>query len=622
MTISAQDYEKHNAMMKSQKEIGAFAKAFIDNKKANPLAPSGAILDSLTTAGDFGSPIVAMPSDITYMLDSFQAKVNKQLADDEIQKTTLKLKQAILDGLQVGFTKYSYAQGGDTPHDAVVASAITETANMLDSLDLSSMSHAHIAKVPNLVLVTIASRISNALPLVAMLPNPIGSNDVPLVNVRYVAKNARGHYTNGDYIDGDKSTLQFMDSAFEFEAETADHTTFTLTPKTSYKKGTIKANDARDAKVLPFVSGGVSVYVNGVLVADDSQNASKQGTNVIVALNGLDFSVKDGSGSPVKVEIAQGSANLSTHEISVTFKNALPDTAQVTIGVYADYERTDENNNPIIVEPSLDVELEGRVLRGYSNRASYKATYEALTQMQNELGVDPRSAFVAITTGKIMLEQHIRLLRKAKQRATGVGNVFIADMSRGHGHNSGVSAFNNTRDMAVEILPTIDMAIMAINETTNHAPTGYDIYLSGNMAVLMNNLPDDARYVPTNNAIGALNQVIKIGTLRGSINVYCVPESKEYPTFAMGTMQEPVSKQQVSFGELLIVARNTEAVKSVFVGFDISPPMTKEDNTEKFQSGVTFASRQGRHVNPLGKYGDQVALIKVTNLPASLIGKV
>lgn len=622
MTISAQDYEKHNAMMKSQKEIGAFAKAFIDNKKANPLAPNGVILDSLTTVGDFGSPIVAMPSDIAYILDSFQGKVNKQLADDVIQEETLNLKQAILDGLQIGFAKYNEAQGGDIPHDAVVASAVLETANMLDSLDLSSMSHTHIAKVPNLVLVTIASRIANALPLVAMLPNPIGSNDVPLVNVRYIAKNARGHYTNGDYIDGDKSTLQFMDSAFEFEAETADRTTFTLTPKTSYKKGTIKANDAPEAKVLPFVSGGVSVFVNGVLVADDSRNANKQGTNAIVALNGLDFSVKDGSGSPVKVEIAQGSANLSTHEISITFKTALPDTAQVTIGIYADYERTDENNNPILVEPSLDVELEGRVLRGYANRASYSATYEALTQMQNELGVDPRSAFVAITTGKVMLEQNIRLLRKAKQRATGIGHVFIADMSRGAGGIAGITTYNNTRDIAVEILPTIDLAIMAINETTNHAPTGYDIYLSGRMAVLMNNLPDDARYVPTNNAVGALNQVIKIGTLRGSINVYCVPESKEYPIFAMGTTEDTITRQQVPFGELLVVARNTEAVKSVFVGFDVSPPMTKEDNTEKFKSGVTFASRQGRHVNPLGKYGSQVALIKVTNLPISLIGKV
>lgn len=602
MNLTERDYQLHSQIVQAQHQIGAFAEKFIQSKHDNPTASSGAVLDSLTTAYNGNMPTVVLPEAVQHMIDL--------MPDDH---TKLQQKQAILDGLEIGYKKYAQFNGGDKPSADIVASAILDSANMLDSLDISAQSHSHIAQVPALTLVTIASRIANALPLVSLLPNPIGSNELPLLNVRYTAKNSRGHFKAGDYIDGDKSNLQFIDSAFEFEAETVDRTTFQVIPRLAYLDGGNKPDTATDP--LPFVAGGVTVLVNGVIVADDSNATHKdKGINVLTPKTDLNYSV-----GGVVVKATTGTANLTTHEISVTFENALPDDAQVTIEVYADYERSNDKDEPIIKEPALDISTQGVRLRGYANRSSFKTTDEALTQMQNELGVDPRSAFVAIATGKTMLEQNIRLLRKAKQRANGVGNVFIADLARG-GNSGGVAQFNNTRDMSVELIPTIDMAIMQINSMSNHSANGYDIYLSGNMAVLMNCLPDDTRYVPTNNAVGALNQIVKIGTLKGSMNVYCIPESPQNPLFNTGTMEHGGSR--IPYGEMLIVARNAEPAKSVFVGFDVTPLMTKEYTAEAFKSGVTMFSRQGRHINPLSQYGNQVALIKVVNIPTSLVGKV
>lgn len=604
------EIDKYESIQKAQKEIGAFANAFLTAKEQNPVVSSGAILDSLTTATDNYMPVVALPEAVQKMIDI--------IPDNDIKKQQT---QAILDGLQLGVQLYTDAMGGDKPSDGIIASAVTGVANMLDSLNLSAMSHTHLAQVPNLTLVTISNRIANAIPLVAMLPNPVGSNSLPLMNVRFVAQNARGHYKKGDYIDGDKSNLQFIESAFEFETKTADQTTFTVTPRLTYQDGTQKPDD--NAKVLPFVAGGVSVFVNGVLVATDGDpiNAKSKGTNNLIGVDD-DFFVKDTGGSRVKVEFESGKANLETHEISIKFKNALPDTAKVTVEVFADYERRDENNTPLITEPSLDIDTEPKVIHAHSIRSSIKVSPEALSQMQNELGVDPRSAFVGIATGKLMLEQNVKLLSRAKAIANGVENVFIADIARGVGGIAGVANYNNTRDMAVEILPTIDMAIKHINSMTNHSANGYDIYLSGNMAVFMNSLPDDSRYVPTNNAIGALNQIVKIGTLKGSINVYCIPESPDNPVFTTGTTRDPNTQKEVPYGEFLIVARNSEASKSVFVGFDAMPMKTDEYTAEAFTKGVEMVGRQCRTVNPLGKYGKQVALVKVLNMPVSLVGKV
>lgn len=599
--------EQYANMVQTAASIGAFAKHYVEAKNSKTNVSHAQMLDSLT---DGQNPVLSMPSELQKIINlESKSFVLDGLGLNDEQKLSLlaSQKSSVLQGIQTGIAKYQALNGGEMPSDGVIASAVTAVGSMLDDLQINANAHAHLATVPALSLVTIAMRIANSLPLVAQLPNPIGSNSLPLVNVRYVSKNDRGYMKAGEYVDGEKAPLQYMQSKFEFIAKSDDKTTYKVTPKTTYKDNTKEPDE--NATTLPVVAGGVTVLVNGIPVANDRTASNKvSGINAITEIDNLDVQV---AGKAVKV--SNGSVNVQTSEISVTFAEALDEKAVVSVIVYVDYEREDDNGNVLVREPRLDISTEKAVLHAHITRASYTATTEALSQMQAELGVDVRSAFVAVVTGKLMLEENMSLLAMAKQRAKGNELVFITDLARGQDMTG---AFNNTREQAVELLPTIDLAIQSMNGKSNHAANGYDIYVSGKMAILINSLPDDTRYVPTNNAIGATNQVVKIGTLRGNINVYCVPETKYFKLFESGTKQ--VGDKHLNYGEMMIVARNAEPAKSMFVGFTAMPVVTKEYLAEAFKSGVTFTQRHCSEMNPIRQYGNQSAVIQVLNIPTSL----
>jgi hypothetical protein len=132
--------------------------------------------------------------------------------------------------------------------------------------------------------------------------------------------------------------------------------------------------------------------------------------------------------------------------------------------------------------------------------------------------------------------------------------------------------------------------------------------------------------------VGANNQIVRIGTLQGSINVYSVPETKDFKLFESGVMDiviphdpaDPADDEtiQVSFAEMLLIARNSEAAKSIFVGHTPCPVIAREYLGEKFKTGVTYFARQCAEVNPIDMYTKQAAVIRVINLPKSVQGKV
>lgn len=627
MTPTSEDLKNYELIMASQARVANFALSLIAASEKNPSVDGGALLDSLTATDGGQSKNLTIPPELDKLfgLKSKEGNTSSMLDSlnmpTEEKSTILKdQKEHVLRGLQKGIAAYKLRNGGDMPSQGLIASALQDAANMLDELKISADSSAHIATVPALTLVTIATRIANGLSIVAMLPNPIGSNTLPLINVRHVAKNDRAHLKSGDYIDGDLAPAQFIDSYFEFNMDSADQTAFTVSPKVSY------LNDTQDpdpnAAALPFVKGGVGILVNGVLVATDKLSASSNSqTASLIKVPNLSLTV-----GGVVVDIANGTVNYGNNTVSLSFVNALPADTVVSATMFADYER-EVNGQYILQEPSLDIVTEKGDLSAYSIRSSYTATIEAITQMQAELGVDVRASLIALVSGKLQLEQNMRLLSRAKRIAIANGLTFEADISRG---SDMTAAFNNTRDQAVELIPTIKTAILGINSQSMHAATGYDLFVSGKMAVLFDTLPDDTRYVPTNAAVGSTNQIIRIGTLQGSINVYSVPETKNFKLFESGVMNvtipnDPVDPAddetvQVAFAEMLLVARNAEAAKSIFVGHTPCPVIAREYLGEKFKSGVTYFARQSADVNPIGLYANQAAVIRATNLPKSIHG--
>lgn len=628
MEPTTQELKQFENVMNAQANLGNFAFAILNASERNPSANGAALLDSLTT----GENKLEIPSELKKLFDYLKkgedsSTVNMldslQLPTDRKNMLLIEQKNHVVSGIQKGVAAYQKRNGGDMPSQGLIASALQEAGNMLDELAISADSSAHIATVPALTLVTIASRIANGLSIVAMLPNTIGSQTLPLVNVRHVARNNRGHFKEGDYLDGDKAAAQFIDSYFEFAMNSANNKVFTVKPTVAY------LDNSRDpdpnASSLPFVKGGVSILVNGVLIALDKATASSQSnSSQLVGIPNQNLKV---GGVDVKLSGA-ATVNYSTNEITVEFLNALPADTEVTATVFADYER-ESNGRPVIQEPSLNIITEKGDLNAYAIRSSYTATVESITQMQAELGVDVRASLIALVSGKLILEQNMRLLSRAKRIAKSNNLVYQADISRG---TDMTAAFNNTRDQAVELIPTIKMAVMGINTASCNAATGYDLFVAGRMAVLFDSLPDDTRYVPTNAAVGANNQIVRIGTLQGSINVYSVPETSDFQLFASGFKNiviehDPTTNTDdetvtVSYAEMLLVARNSEAAKSIFVGHTPCPVIAREYLGEKFKSGVTYFARQCVEINPIRLYANQAAVIEAINLPKSLQGQV
>lgn len=526
-------------------------------------------------------------------------------------------KPYVLRAIEAGIEGYRAVNGGDMPRADMVASGLAAgllAAKGIDGYDsangtqLNSAGMESNAVVPSATIVAITTRIANALPLVAYLPNSNGSNVVPIIYGRNIAKNTYGEVKAGEFLDGPCASLQYFDPQFEFAAtqDVADPKTYTLSPTVAYADNAKRTPDT-NAKKLPFVGGRVRVYVKGVEVGNDAtQNHAKfEGESAIIPVPGHKLKIKNAAGDLVDVKMVSGTANLDTKTIEILFSEEFPADVEVTVNLIADYEAKDSDGRPVLTVPSLDVDLIARQVYAYPMRAIYRATREAINQMQRELGVDMRGAVTAVVSSKFALEQNIRLLKNAKRRAVGFDRVITADLSRAA---TATAAFNNTSEQARELLVTISTSKVMINKLLDITPAGHDIFVTDKMSVLFDNLADDTHYRKIASAVGAPNQIVRIGSLDGGVNVYHVPADSG------------LLKEVDDAAEIMIVGRGAEPVRNPFVGFVTTPMTVRESNTVDFEDGVTIQGSQASELNPLERFADQVVVIHVTNLPVSVVG--
>jgi hypothetical protein len=590
----------------------------------------GAQFDSLCA-----SAIEGQFSKKSFMPDSL-INLEECLTGKELPNGKGKAFNAILDSIGSGIVAYRNRNGGDMPSPSLVASALAtasllykgldsnmtnglyDSANGHDSkltkeyfLDSVSSGHsAHTAEVPALAMVTIATTIANAMPVVSYLPNPKGTQTVPLVYVRQVARMDYGQTRKDDFLDGARSAGQYFDAVHRFAMTTdADRKVFTLETARCVKDSKSLEVDAQSGN-LPIVAGATTIMVAGIPFANDEQTHATSGATSgdlpLLALSQAGVTLGDKTYKLVSGKVTLG----NTGKITITFDEAIPADVAVIANVVADYEARDANNNYILSAPSVDAKLEYSSVTAYAIRSIYQATIDALTQMQNELGVDMRSAFIALVISKLMLEQNCRLLRQARDRAVGQGSQRGVDLTRG---SDMTQAFNTTASIASEIIPAFEETKRRIIAKSNHAPVGFDVYVTGTLSTLMKSLADDTNFIPTGLTMGLPNSIVRIGS-RGSDNFYYVPEEAEILTEV--TVQGKVAS------EMLIVARNGEPAKSVFVGHIAVPVLTDDVLANAFEKGVQFYTRQACEMNKNNRFGGQVFVLKVLNLPASLTSAI
>lgn len=546
----------------------------------------------------------------------------------------------LLDSIGTGVTAYRNRHGGDMPNSALVATAFANAALLYEGLtpsntggqydsasvngasvkdffmdSVNSKGSSHTAEVPTLAMVTIATTIANALPIISFLPNPKGSQTVPLVYVRQVAAQNYGQTKKGDYLDGIKAASQYFDSVHRLEMTSADQKTFTVKAYRSVVEGTLTP-DTNSGR-LPLVAGATSINVGGLALAGDEQTHLTGGATT-GELGVLAFDREGIKLGGVVYKLVAGSVNLDTDTVSITLDKALPADVKVIANVVANYEAKDGNNQYVLSAPSVDAELDYGTVSAYAIRAIYTATIDALTQMQNELGVDMRAAFVAVVIAKLMFEQTCRLLSDAKKRATGAGLIRELDLSRG---SSLTQAYNKISDIAADLIPAVEEMKRRVCEDTAHTPSGFDIYVTGSLSTLVRTLADDTNFVPSGLTLGTPNNMVRLGS-RGSDNYYYLPPTTGVLVEGEETVMVNGNSTVVTFAEMLLVARNELAAKAMFVGHIAVPVVTEDVRANAFESGVTFYTRQAAQLNKHKRFGRQASVLRVLNLPKSLTNAV
>lgn len=587
MSLTKDEHEAHQLQIQTISQTGQFFRRFNAGRAEN--APLTAY-DSLEQN--------EIPDTLRTIFDNI---------GDEPQN-----REAILNGIGWGIQAYKDRNGGQEPSDTVLAVGLacgaalfakdSQNRNAFDNIDpeaydnLYADHHEALSVVPALTVVTIAMSIANSLPVIAQLPNPIGSNEVPLVNARFVADKTWGGMKKGEFLDGPNASRVYTLNRFRYKMNKDAVNAFSVTPYTAYSDYENKVPDTTSTKA-PFYGGRVSIRVNGKEVGHtrNRDNNKKGGSVSITAVSEPEFRI-----GTVEVKLASGTANLDSRLINVTFTEELPADALVEAMVVLDFE-LEENDKPVILPPGVDITTEYGSVFASPHRTRLTASIDSITQMANEMNVGFVGAALAIVQGKFYLEQVVALLQEAKERAEHNGRSYDFRANRGVAGNL-AAAWNSSGDLMKEFRKTLDFAVIGINRDAGTAANTFDLFISSRGAILLRTLPGDV-FTPTNTSFGVHGQIVRIGSFNDGTNVYFVPDSA-------GLLNETDTSV-----EGLLIARSAEPAKSTIVGHTPVPPMILEGKPDPFKTVLGIYARVAGELNPIDRYAEQSAVINMLDLP-------
>ena len=529
--------------------------------------------------------------------------------------------EADFDGISEGIIEYKRRNGGGEPSAHVVAAALTAaslpfggadlydatTEPTFDSLSLGH--HEALSIVPGAVQVVITYGISNSLPLVTMLPNPMGSNELPIVSGKAVAGMNMGVMRKGDAMDGDKAGMPYTENRHILNMDKGATGAFSLTTHVAYN-ASVKASDKTTQFIAdttspkaPFLGGRVSIFVKGIKIASD-ENRNHKTLSGVSTLQPIK-KVKVGANTYI---VTSATADLETHKISVQFDisaGAEPAAGDVTAEFFFDYERKDDNGNQILREPSIDMEFGHQSIYAFPNRSRSVATIDAITQLMNELGLNWFAAAQTIAMQKQYFEQTGRLLRTAVNMCLSnqdpeTGRVVQFNFTKG-----GISPTNIAEAFA-NVNITLGIARTRLSTAINIAVGAYDLYVSDRGQAFFSGLGAE-QYEPTGESAGDQYSVYRICKLKTTgANIYYVPKS-------MGVFNESGA---TTTAHALLVPRPTIPAQAPFVGMVAVPPMVMTSNGNAYEKDVAIYSRTAAEVNPIDRFANQFMLIEMINLPA------
>lgn len=523
---------------------------------------------------------------------------------------------ADIDGaIKVGISQYQYCHGGDLPHPSVIASALSNgvaiakkvrsfnpsAAQAYQSLeqgfdDISNTHQESVSIVPALSVTTIATTIAYASPIVAIIPNSNGSNEVPIVAARFVTDRSFGAMDKHDYLDGVQAAKPYAEGRFRFAlSNNGSGTVYTAVAHTQYADYAAKTPDT-NAPLLPFIGGNVSIRIGGKEVAHTRNRGKSKLSGAISAI-----AEKSAKIAGEEYSVASSIINLDTKAISVTLNKALPAGVKLEVCLIADFEARDSLNKFQLEPVGVSIDPEYETLLSAPVVTQIRASKLLVNQISNELNVGFVGTALGLMQGKIYLEQTVRLLGEGKERAVYNGREFTFDASRGVTGNL-AAAYNTSGDLFGEFMKYLEAAKTGIVQDSGGATVGFDLYVGDSAKIFFAQLSSDKMPVKTGATAGH-GQIVRIGTLADGTNVYHVPSSA-------GVLTE--SGQAF---EMLLIGRGNEPVRNPFIGFTEMPLTVSEAAPDPREQLMALMGSQAAELNPLDRYADQFALINAINMP-------
>lgn len=539
------------------------------------------------------------------------------LQDSEIANSPV-AQRYVLDGLVSGIEGYKALNGGDMPPNQTILAGLAAGKRLLDAMrsgtiegqaidasvreakdsmldSLSFEHHESLSVVPAMVSVTITSLIANTLPIIAQLPNPTGSNEVPFIIGQLQANVRRGHVHANQRLDGINAGRQYIDTRYLAKMNDNGSGTYTVVAKAAYKDGTRDELDTATQNA-PIMGGRVVIRVNMREVANDA-NRNHPTKGGISNLSGTNAEIKG-----QRIGVTSGTANLDTSEISVTL-TGVPEGAVVHAEYIIDYERKDANGNPLIQPPGADFGFNRYSIFARPVRARNFVTIDAATQMRNELALDPLAVATGLLQQKDYQEKAMQLLFMAATTARAEGRAVPFDYDRGVPGGL-VKAFNTTADGIAYMNSIIESIKLKIRNLTMDQ-SGVDIIVGDNAAIWLGITAEGSRLTRVPGADLNNQSMTKVATYADGTNLYHIPTSSGV-----------LGPEDATTATIMVVTRGSRPEFCPFVGHVAVPAMFLSFASREFEVGGGYYGRSAAELNPCEQFSSGVYLIDLINMPA------
>ena len=492
----------------------------------------------------------------------------------------------LLDAVNGGIAKYERAHGF-APDARFIESALyaARAASMpLAELGVTGMRldnatnnhHDQLSLQPAQAMVSIMAQFAESIPYAAYLPADVKSNEARLAIMRNEAQSDFGEYLIGASLDGIAGGGNYFDSErvclLSANGGGGTALTFVVTQKASLVAGGTAAGAGNVA--MPLLRGRTVLMVNGLPAGRETANYGT-GSNTIggqVTIAGTNY-------------VLSGTVNSDTGAISVTSAPALPAGTVLEALAYIDFEKAPD------FAPKVGTDVTVYSMFARESRGIMKSTIGAQTQMQSELGLDPRGQAMVSLRAQYAMERFYRANAKMKRVAANLTAPWNYDYAA-------QIAQKDRAQIWLNLAPVLAGASQEMaNRNNNHGIT--TLFLTGELSAQARGLPRDI-WEPS----GLVDRpgIYRLGRLFGQYDCYYTPRGLT-ETGGGAT------------SEILAVGRATDTARNPIVLGDAVPatmlPLAMNGDMVTVDG---FYTRNFTEVNPHLQSAQGAALIPVTNI--------